>query len=71
MIDLTKNRREVIRVRQREFNGQRIVDVRLFFPGADGEMCPSRKGLSVPLDRATDLADAIRAVTAQENVDDD
>lgn len=59
MIDIPKNRREVIRIRKREWRGQHLLDVRIFYPGPDGKLKPSGKGVSVSLDCAGDLAAAI------------
>ncbi|KZY30748.1 hypothetical protein A3731_24650 [Roseovarius sp. HI0049] len=71
MREIAKNQRETVRVRQRDFRGQRLLDVRTFYPGPDGEMRPSGKGISVSIDRAADLARAIEQVAQQGDVDDD
>lgn len=68
---IPKNRTQEIRVRQREYEGRRFVDVRVHYPGDDGELRPTRQGVTVALDRADALADAIRAVAAQDQPDDD
>jgi hypothetical protein len=70
MIEIRKNHREVIRVRKRLFKGQPMLDARVFFPGPDNELRPSAKGVTVSLDRAGDLAEAIRKVAAQSDFDD-
>lgn len=71
MIQIPKNRREIIRVRKRELHGRHFLDLRVFFPGPDGELRPSGKGLTVSIDRAGDVADAIRDVAQQAEFDDD
>ncbi len=71
MIDIQKNRREVIRVRKREYNGRRYVDARIFFPGQDDDLRPSGKGVTISIDLARDLAKAIDAVAAKEVPDDE
>lgn len=71
MIRIEKNNREQIVIRRREYRGHHFVDVRKFFQGADGEPRPTGKGVTVTIDRAGDLADAIRAVARQEAIDDD
>ncbi|WP_422028482.1 transcriptional coactivator p15/PC4 family protein [Roseovarius sp.] len=71
MIDLAKNKREIIRVRQREYGGYRYIDARIFFPGDDGEMRPVKQGVTIALDRAGELAAAIEQVARQEAPDDD
>ena len=70
MIELPKNRRETVRVSQREFGGRRLLDVRIWYPGEDGEMRPSSKGVSLALDQADELVAAIRTLAAQERPDD-
>ena len=67
---IPKNRRETIVIRKRELHGRHFLDLRVFFPGPDDEPRPSGKGLTVSLDKALDLADAILRVAAQERVDD-
>lgn len=71
MIEIPKNRRETILVRQREYEGRRYVDVRLHYCSGDGgALQPTRKGVTIALDRADELADAIRAVARQERQDE-
>ena len=70
-ISIPKNKRDDIRVRLRDFKGERYVDVRVFFLADSGTMKPSGKGVAVRVDLADALADAIRQVAAQERVDDD
>lgn len=69
MIQIEKNRRETILIRQRVYEGRLYVDVRLHFTGDDGNLHPTRQGVTISLDKAGDLADAIRAVEAQETPD--
>lgn len=71
MINVRKNSREVIRVRLREYKGHRFVDARIFFPGPDDELRPSGKGVTISIDLAGDLSDAVRKVAQQEAFDDD
>lgn len=47
MIDVRKNAREVSRVRKREFKGRHYIDARTFYPGEDGELRPSGKGVAM------------------------
>ncbi len=64
---ITKNKREVIKVTLEEWHGRRIVNVRVYFRAEDGEMRPSRKGLALSVDRLPDLVavltEAIRAAS--------
>jgi hypothetical protein len=69
MRTLVKNSREQIVIRRQEYRGRHFIDVRKFYQGADGEPRPTRQGIMITVDRAIDLADAIRAVARQEVVD--
>lgn len=71
MKTIQKNRTQEIRVRQRDRDGRRSIDVRVFFLADDETMKPTTKGVSLDLDRADDLADAIRQVARQGHPDDD
>jgi hypothetical protein len=63
------NRRgEAVIVSLREYEGAVVIDVRRFYTGADGKFAPTRKGISLTINKLPDLATAInKAVTkAQE-----
>lgn len=61
--EFKKNQREVVRVAIREFKGHRLVDFRVFVPGAEkGELLPTHKGLSLPLKLAPELQHSLDAV---------
>jgi hypothetical protein len=63
MIALRKNSREELRVSLDEFKGHRLLNLRVWFEGDDGQMRPGKQGVAVRLEMAADLADAIRKVT--------
>lgn len=69
MIVIPKNARESTVVRLREHNARRYVDVRLHFHDESGQLCPTKKGITIAPDKAAALADAIRKV-ALEGVDE-
>lgn len=71
MIEIAKSKGKVVRIRKRLWRGVPLLDVRVFFLGADGKLQPSKQGLSIGLDGAGDLADAVRKVAGQEKVDAD
>lgn len=70
MISIPKNAREEIQVATREYNGRRYIDVRVCFEGKDGAIRPTAKGVTLRHDLADALADAIRAVAAEEGQSD-
>jgi len=63
--DIEKIRREIVRVQVNEFEGRRLLDIRVYFPGEDGEMRPTGKGVVIALDKAEDLAAAILGEVAR------
>lgn len=43
---LTKNSREQIRIGLSDFHGRWVINIRVFYQGANGEWLPGRKGLA-------------------------
>lgn len=66
MIDLEKNRRQVVRVEAKKFQGKDILDVRVFYRDGAGDLRPTTNGVAVRLDQAEDLANAILGEAARE-----
>jgi len=56
------DRGEVIQVRRTEKSGRTYVDVRVFYPGSDGELLPG-KGIALPADLADEVAGLILQAT--------
>ncbi|OUM93143.1 MAG: hypothetical protein BAA04_13405 [Firmicutes bacterium ZCTH02-B6] len=56
------DRGEVIQVRRTEKSGRAYVDVRVFYPGNDGELLPG-KGIALPADLADEVAGLILQAT--------
>lgn len=53
MPDIKKNDKgDVIRVAVDEFKGKDYLDIRNFYKGQDGELKPTRKGVSIPVELA-------------------
>ena len=62
---IRRPRGEEVRVTLQWFRGRQYVDVRLFFPDhATGEMCPSRKGVVLPVDDLGGLLEALQDARA-------
>lgn len=59
--DLRRNEGIVIRVQPRVFKNRQFIDLRTYFVGDDGELSPTKKGLTVPLS----LWPRFRALLAQ------
>ena len=53
MQDIKKNSSgDVIRVQKKEFKGKNYLDIRVFYRGEDGDMHPTKKGVSIPMELA-------------------
>jgi len=60
MQDIQKNgkSKDVVRVQIKEFKGWAYLDIRTFYQGDDGEYCPTKKGISIPIQIAQDVVSA-------------
>ena len=60
------NRRgESVRVQLREFEGAALVDVRKHYTNAQGQLAPTKKGLSIAVRKLPELAAAINKALAK------
>lgn len=58
MIEIHKNRREVIRVSESEYEGHKFIDLRIWYDD-NGEMKPTKKGISFNPNIAKEVIEAI------------
>ena len=68
-----KNSRESIVISQTEFKGNDLVDIRIFFTNKDGELSPTKKGITVRLENLDELVATLSAFSQaieQEDVVD-
>lgn len=66
MPEFTKNQRgEVVRVVREEFKGTDLVNIRVWFPGDDGELRPTKTGLTIRGDQIGLLIDALEQVRGE------
>ena len=63
MIALRKNSREELRISLDEFRGHRLLNLRVWFEGEDGQMRPGKQGVAVRLEMAGDVVKAIQEVS--------
>ena len=56
-----KNSRESIVISQTEFKGNDLVDIRIFFTNKDGELSPTKKGITVRLENLDELVTTLSA----------
>jgi hypothetical protein len=57
--DIKKNDNgDVIRVQVKEFKGNEYLDIRNFYTDKDGELRPTKKGVSIPMHLAQEVVGA-------------
>ena len=61
---LEKNSRESLVINQSEFKGVKLVDVRVFYKDENGDLKPTKKGVSVRLEQLDALVKALSEVSA-------
>ena len=66
MVDIQKNSREVIRVSASEYEGHNFIDLRIWYDD-DGEMKPTKKGITFNPSKAKDVIEAILQITEETN----
>lgn len=68
-IDITKNKREVIRIERQTFKGHDIINMRVFYfdPAGDGEMKPGKQGVAFRAVLLPQILDALSGVKEQED----
>jgi len=62
-IVIKKNSRESIVISQTEFKGNDLVDMRIFFTNKDGDLSPTKKGLSIRLEKLDELVATLSALS--------
>jgi hypothetical protein len=60
-----KNATEVIRVSITEYRGRKLIDMRVYYSDDEGQYRPTKKGVSLAVERYTDFK---RAMLALEKV---
>ena len=65
-----RNSREVIRVSLSEYEGRRIVDVRVWYADRTGDMKPGRAGLTLGIAHLEKLADALAGAVVRSSADE-
>lgn len=58
--EFKKNKREIVRVMLQDFNGQCLINLRVYVPRKDtGEPIPTRKGLALPIGLIAELKQSV------------
>jgi len=69
MIELEKNARETIRISKNLYKEKEYVDLRVFYKDkTSGEMLPSKKGISIALDKFKTLLTGLCDFADQEGL---
>jgi hypothetical protein len=66
MVEIQKNSREVIRINASEYEGHQFVDLRIWYDD-NGEMKPSKKGISFNPSKAKDVIEGILQTVEESN----
>ena len=62
-IDIKKNSREIIRIEDSEYQGNRFVDLRVYYyDEANGENKPTKKGVAIPYSSLGEVIDALKTL---------
>ena len=59
---MEKNTQEEIRFSLQEYRGTDLIDIRVYFESAGGQMKPTKKGISVPVDRFDEFMECLKNV---------
>ena len=57
-----KNATEEVRVSLTEYLGHKLIDIRVYYQSEENEFRPTKKGLSISVDKFNDLKEAIKNV---------
>ena len=63
------NSRDTLRVAFDEFEGRRVIDIRKFYRRQDDELRPTKKGLTLAVERLPALAELIAAALDRARAD--
>lgn len=71
-IDIEKNKREFYRISETTYKGKDLVDLRVFFRSPDKpEGFPTRKGISIPVERLKPVFEALESLIKQKKYSSD
>ena len=68
MVEIQKNSREVIRISPSEYEGHQFIDLRIWYDD-DGEMKPTKKGISFNPSKAKEVVEGILTVMEKSEWD--
>ncbi len=59
---MDKNSQEEIRFSLQEYRGTDLIDIRVYYDPGSGERKPTRKGISIPVDRFDEFMECLKSV---------
>ena len=59
---MEKNSQEEIRFSLQEYRGTDLIDIRVYFDPGSGKRKPTRKGISIPVDRFDEFMECLKNV---------
>ena len=62
LASFTKNSREEVRISLDNFNGHKLVNIRVFYNAGDRDMRPGKQGLAIRLEQLPELMLALAKV---------
>ena len=66
---IEKNSRESIVVSEIEYKGNKYIDVRIFYKDTDGNLKPTRKGVSLRPEKVAELVTALAAAAVDGSIE--
>ncbi|RKY85167.1 transcriptional coactivator p15 [candidate division KSB1 bacterium] len=62
MYRFQKNATEEVRVSLTEYLGHKLIDIRVYYQGEDDEYHPTKKGLSISVEKFNELKESIKSI---------
>jgi len=57
-----KNATEEVRISLTEYLGHKLIDIRVYYQGENNEYRPTKKGLSISVDKFSELQEAVKNI---------
>jgi len=70
MKEIRKNKSEVIRIQLKEYEGHKLVDIRVWYEDENGEYKPTKKGISFNRHLSMNVSNAITEVMSENSIDE-
>jgi hypothetical protein len=71
MKEIRKNKSEVIRIQLKEYEGHKLVDIRVWYEDENGEYKPTKKGVSFNRHLSMNVSNAITEVMSENSIEED